>query len=66
MRRRPCIDDSAGSAFSGHGNASRIQRHFPRSLVAPLKNARGMPWVEENDKLHAVVTDWLKRFDLID
>ncbi len=57
---------SASSAFSRHMDANRIQKHFPRSLVAPLKNARGLPWVEENKKLHAVVADWLKRFDLID
>lgn len=57
---------SAAGAFSGHRDADRIQRHFTRSLVAPVSEARGMPFVEENPKFHAVVRAFLARFGLID
>jgi len=55
---------SAGSAFSGHRDAERIQRHFPNSLVAPLKEARGMPFVEENEKFFEVIAHFLTRYGL--
>ncbi|MHC4135730.1 MAG: alpha/beta fold hydrolase [Planctomycetota bacterium] len=56
---------SAASAFSGHRDADRIQRHFTRSIVAPVSQARGMPFVEENPKFHEVIQAFLARFDLI-
>jgi len=57
---------SAASAFSGHRDADRIQRHFTRSIVAPISEARGMPFVEENPKFHKVIHAFLARFELID
>lgn len=57
---------SAAGAFSGHRDAQRIQRHFTRSLVAPISQARGMPFVEENPKFHEVLHAYLVRFDFID
>jgi pimeloyl-ACP methyl ester carboxylesterase len=57
---------SGRSAFSGYGEAERIRKHFPRALVAPLGDAKAMPWIEENEKFHAVIADWLKRYELAD
>jgi len=57
---------SAATAFSGHRDADRIQRHFTRSIVAPVSQARGMPFVEENRKFHDVIRAFLARFELID
>jgi pimeloyl-ACP methyl ester carboxylesterase len=54
---------SGSSAFSGHGDAERIQRHFPNSLVAPIHGARGMPYVEENEAFHRVVDRFLDRLE---
>jgi len=56
---------SANSAFSGHHEADRIQRHFPRSLVAPIDECRGLPFVERNEKFHRVLNAFLERFDLV-
>jgi pimeloyl-ACP methyl ester carboxylesterase len=55
---------SASSAFSGHGDAERIQRIFPRSIVAPIRETRAMPYVEENARFHEVVAAFLRRFGL--
>jgi pimeloyl-ACP methyl ester carboxylesterase len=52
---------SAASAFSGHRDAGRIQRHFPNSLVAPINEARGMPFVEENTAFHRVLAHWFDK-----
>ncbi|MHC4819189.1 MAG: alpha/beta fold hydrolase, partial [Planctomycetota bacterium] len=57
---------SAAGAFSGHRDADRIQRHFTRSIVAPVSQARGMPFVEENPKFHEVIHAFLVRFGFID
>lgn len=57
---------SGASAFSGYGDADRIQKHFPHSIVAPIREARGLPFVDSNDQFHAVLADFLKRFKLID
>jgi pimeloyl-ACP methyl ester carboxylesterase len=57
---------SAASPFSGHVDAERIQRIFPRSLVAPIAAARALPYVEESAKVHEVIAAFLKRFDLAD
>ena len=56
---------SASSAFSGHVDAERIQRIFPRSIVAPIRETRAMPYVEENAKFHEVVAAFLRRFGLV-
>ncbi len=56
---------SASSAFSGHVDAERIQRIFPRSMVAPIRETRAMPYVEENAKFHEVVAAFLQRFGLV-
>jgi pimeloyl-ACP methyl ester carboxylesterase len=53
---------SAASPFSGHGDAERIAKHFPRSLVAPIAEARGMPFVEWNDAFFRVVEAFFERF----
>jgi pimeloyl-ACP methyl ester carboxylesterase len=55
---------SAASPFSGHVDAERIQRVFPRSLVAPIAEARALPYVEENGKFHEIVAAFLRRFAL--
>ena len=57
---------SGVSAFSGHRHADRIRRHFPQSLVAPIKEVSGAPYIERNEDFHRIVRAWLKRFDLID
>ncbi len=57
---------SAASAFSGHREAGRIGRHFPRSLVAPIAEAAGMPYMEHNQKFTEVVTAFLRRYALIE
>lgn len=56
---------SASSAFSGHVDAERIQRIFPRSMVAPIRETRAMPYVEENAKFHEIVAAFLQRFGLV-
>ncbi|HEX5137579.1 MAG TPA: alpha/beta fold hydrolase [Planctomycetota bacterium] len=56
---------SASSPFSGHADAERIQRLFPRSMVAPIRETRAMPYVEENAKFHEVVAAFLERFGLV-
>jgi len=56
---------SASSAFSGHADAERIQRIFPRSMVAPIRETKAMPYVEENAKFHEVVAAFLQRFGLV-
>ncbi len=56
---------SASSPFSGHVDAERIQRIFPRSLVAPIRETKAMPYVEENAKFHEVVAAFLQRFGLV-
>jgi pimeloyl-ACP methyl ester carboxylesterase len=53
---------SASSAFSGHPEADRIQRIFLRSMVAPIREVRAMPYVEENAKFHEVLAAFLQRF----
>jgi pimeloyl-ACP methyl ester carboxylesterase len=55
---------SGRSAFSGYGDAERIRKHFPRALVAPIDGAKALPWIEENEQFHAVITQWLKRHEL--
>jgi pimeloyl-ACP methyl ester carboxylesterase len=55
---------SGASSFSGHRDADRIRNHFPRSLVAPVRHARAMPYVETNASFHEIVDVFLKRFDL--
>jgi pimeloyl-ACP methyl ester carboxylesterase len=55
---------SGSSAFSGHTDAERIQRIFPRSMVAPIRETKAMPFVEENAKFHEVVAAFLQRFGL--
>jgi pimeloyl-ACP methyl ester carboxylesterase len=55
---------SGSSSFSGHRDADRIRKHFPRSLVAPARHARAMPFVETNARFHEIVEVFLKRFDL--
>jgi len=55
---------SASSPFSGHIDAERIQRIFPRSMVAPIRETKAMPYVEENPKFHEVVAAFLQRFGL--
>jgi hypothetical protein len=56
---------SASSPFSGHVDAQRIQLIFPRSMVAPIRETRAMPYVEENAKFHEVVAAFLQRFGLV-
>ena len=41
-------------------------RKRSRSLVAPIKEVRGLPWIEQNELVHRVIADWLKRYELID
>jgi pimeloyl-ACP methyl ester carboxylesterase len=55
---------SASSPFSGHADAERIQRIFPRSMVAPIRETRAMPFVEENAKFHEVIAAFLARYGL--
>jgi pimeloyl-ACP methyl ester carboxylesterase len=55
---------SAASPLSGHGEAERIQKHFPQSMVAPIKECRGLPYVEENEKTMAVIEAFLTRFGI--
>jgi pimeloyl-ACP methyl ester carboxylesterase len=55
---------SASSGFSGHPEADRIQRIFPRSMVAPIREVKAMPYIEENAKFHEVVAVFLQRFGL--
>ncbi|MGH7163809.1 MAG: hypothetical protein ACREID_10030, partial [Planctomycetota bacterium] len=55
---------SAGTPFSGHFDFERISRHFPRSMVAPIAEARGMPFVEANGKFHRVLESFAARFQL--
>lgn len=57
---------SGHSAFAGQADAMRISKHFPKSLVAPIKEIRAMPWVEKNDQVHRVIADWLRRYELVD
>jgi len=56
---------SASSPFSGHVDAERIQRIFPRSMVAPIRETKAMPFVEENAKFHEVLAAFLARFGLV-
>ncbi len=53
---------SAGSPFSGHGDAERIGRHFPASLVAPILEATGLPFLEENHEFFRIVEGFFRRF----
>lgn len=55
---------SAASAFSAHHDADRIREHFPRSLVAPLGEAAGLPYVETQEEFHRVLRHFLARFGL--
>jgi len=55
---------SASSPFSGHVDAERIQRIFPRSMVAPIRETKAMPFIEENAKFHEVIAAFLERFGL--
>ena len=55
---------SAASPFSGHPEMMRIQKHFPNAMVAPLSGARGLPFVEENEKFHEVVRTFLNKYAL--
>ncbi len=57
---------SGVSGFSGHRHADRIQRHFRRSLVAPIKECYNAPYIERNLDFHRVVRTWLKKFELIE
>ena len=52
---------SAASPFSGHRDMMRITTHFPNGMVAPLSAARGLPWVETNEKLFEVVEAFLQK-----
>lgn len=55
---------SGASAFSGHREAERIQKNFPRSMVAPIRDSRGIPYIEDNAAVHRVIEAFLKRFKL--
>ena len=57
---------SPASAFSGHHEATRIGKHFPRSMVAPLRGSAGSPWIDHNDSFHEVIDHFLRRYDFID
>jgi len=52
---------SAASVFSGHRDADRIRDHFPNSLVAPLKETRGLPYVERNPDFFRVIDAFFAR-----
>ncbi|MFI5402623.1 MAG: alpha/beta fold hydrolase, partial [Planctomycetota bacterium] len=56
---------SGSSAFSGHNDAERIQRLFPRSMVAPIQGTLAMPYAEENGKFHEVVAAFLRKYGLV-
>jgi len=53
---------SGASAFSTHHEAARILKHFPNSLVTPIRGARGMPYVETNQEFHRVLDFFFKRY----
>lgn len=55
---------SAASVCSGHHDMMRIGEHFPRSLVAPLKEARARPFIEANAQFHDVIAAFLEKFDV--
>jgi pimeloyl-ACP methyl ester carboxylesterase len=55
---------SAASPLSGHVEMMRITKHFPRAVVTPLSNARGLPYVEENAKLFEVIDAFLTKHGL--
>jgi pimeloyl-ACP methyl ester carboxylesterase len=57
---------SPANAFSGHHDDQRIGRNFPNSMVAPVRECRGLPWVEHNERFCAIVERFLVRYDLID
>ena len=35
-------------------------------MVAPIRECRGLPWVEHNERFCAIVERFLVRYDLID
>ena len=53
---------SGASAFSTHHESARILKHFPNSLVTPIRGARGMPWVETNEEFHRVLAYFFERY----
>jgi len=53
---------SAGTPMSGHVDRERIERHFPRSMIAPILESRGLPFVEEPDAFHRIAGAFLDRF----
>jgi len=53
---------SAASPFSGHVDAERIGRHFPQSLVAPILESRGLPFLETNEEFFRILDGFLARF----
>ena len=57
---------SPASAFSGHHEDQRIGRNFPHSMVAPVRDCAGMPWVEHNERFHAIIDRFLERYGFID
>ncbi|MHC4849597.1 MAG: HEAT repeat domain-containing protein, partial [Planctomycetota bacterium] len=55
---------SAASPLSGHTEMMRITKHFPNAMVTPLSNARGLPYVEANEKLFKVLDVFLTKHKL--
>ena len=54
----------AASPLSGHTEMMRITKHFPNAMVTPLSNARGLPYVEANEKLFKVLDVFLTKHKL--
>ncbi|MEM8884586.1 MAG: HEAT repeat domain-containing protein [Planctomycetota bacterium] len=52
---------SGAGAFAGHRDMMRITKHFPQAMVTPLAGARGMPYVETNEKLFEIVAAFLAK-----
>ena len=54
----------AASPMSGHPEAQRVRDSFPKSLVAPLEDTRGLSWVDRHDEFHRIVKGFVDRFGL--
>ena len=55
---------SAASPLSGHTEMMRITKHFPNAMVTPLSEARGLPYVEANEKFFEVLDVFLAKHKL--
>ncbi|MHC4469983.1 MAG: HEAT repeat domain-containing protein [Planctomycetota bacterium] len=55
----------AQSRLSGFPERSRIEKHFPKRIIAPLTRSRGFPYVSEYAEFYRILEGFLSHYGLL-